>query len=194
MRNLFEHIYSNQNRSKYILPLVAILLLALAGWSISRIHFSENISRMLPDSPDIHQIQEMSQKMSFMDKLVFMIAPAPSNNEQQNEIIEFSDSLVRSIQELEPNYISEINYKINDQAVSSLYDFYYSNLPLFLDSSNYREMAGYLKKETVKQKMAGNFRSLISPASFAIKDYILKDPLSLTPLVLKKFNNLRLEE
>ena len=194
MRNLFEHIYSHQNRSKYILPLVAILLLALAGWSISRIHFSENISRMLPDRPDIHQIQEMSQKMSFMDKLVFMVVPDTSKLENQKGIIEFSDSLVNSFQELRPSYISEITYKFNDQAVSSLYDFYYSNLPLFLDSSDYKEMSGYLEKETVEKKMAGNYRSLISPASFAIKDYILKDPLSLTPLVLKKFNNLRLEE
>ncbi len=194
MRNLFEHIYSNQNRSKYILPVVAILLLALAGWSISRIHFSENISRMLPDRPDIHQIQEMSQKMSFMDKLVFMVVHDTTTKKQQGEIIAFSDSLVNLLKDLEPTYISEVTYKINDKAVSSLYDFYYSNLPIFLDSSDYKEMADYLKKETIEKKMAGNFRSLISPASFAIKDYILKDPLSLTPLVLKKFNNLRLEE
>ena len=75
-----------------------------------------------------------------------------------------------------------------------IYDFIYENLPLFLDQEDYEEIGDLLSREQIDQTISRGFRTLISPAGMVSGKFILKDPLNLTPLALKKLSNFQLDD
>ena len=75
-----------------------------------------------------------------------------------------------------------------------IYDFIHENLPLFLDEEDYIEIGNLLTPTEIDQTIARGFRTLISPAGMATGKYILKDPLNLTPIALKKLNSFQLDD
>jgi len=72
--------------------------------------------------------------------------------------------------------------------------FFYENLPVFLDEKDFQKMDSMISPENIDRTIEKNYQNLISPASFALKKYILTDPLGFNALALKKLKQFQLEE
>ena len=69
-------------------------------------------------------------------------------------------------------------------------DFVYNNLPLFLDENDYQSINNKLQKDSIQAITNANYKTLISPSGFIAKETILKDPLGLSFIALKKLQDL----
>jgi len=69
-------------------------------------------------------------------------------------------------------------------------DFVYQNLPLFLDASDYKYIGNKIQKDSIAATTLQNFKILISPSGIITKKTILKDPLGLSLIALKKLQQL----
>ena len=77
--------------------------------------------------------------------------------------------------------------------INSAGDFVYDNLPLFLSDEDYQRLDTLLTDENIAALMQKNYSNLISPAGFALKDYLMRDPLGLGSQTLKHLQDFQLE-
>ena len=125
----------------------------------------------------------------FLDKVVFMISLKDTTAiPNPNALVRFSDILLDSInKKFIPNQIASINKGPDNKLISDLFDEVYNNLPLFLDSTDYLSIDSLLSDSAIHNTLQKDFQALLSPASFATKGMIKKDPLNITFVALKKF-------
>jgi len=70
----------------------------------------------------------------------------------------------------------------------SVYDFFYENLPLYMDDEDYLEIADQITDTSIQKSLQANYKTLVSPAGIALKQFLIKDPFSFTPLAINKLN------
>lgn len=196
MNQLFIHIYQYfQQRKKLLwLGLAAFLLLCLG--LASQLKLEEDISNIIPADPKVAKLSEVFQNSKFAEKIIINISLRDTTTEVNPELLsEFGDSLFEQVEtKLFPDYTNEITYHFDDSKMMEMYDVFYENIPLFLDKEDYTKIAEKLDKEGINQTLEGNFKTLISPAGMMFKKYILKDPLGITPMGLKKLESMKMDD
>jgi 1-acyl-sn-glycerol-3-phosphate acyltransferase len=63
-------------------------------------------------------------------------------------------------------------------------------LPLFLDKNDYATIQNKLQKDSISNVVEADYKSLISPTGIVSKDFILRDPLGISFIALKKLQQL----
>ncbi len=186
MSIFFSNLYYTSKKYRITFALIILGIFGLSVSLVSQLKFEEDITRMLPSDEKIQRVSQVSQKINFMDKLIINISFRDSSVTRPNELIRFADQLNDSLINYRPEYIKDINYQVSDKLMIDLYDLFFENLPIFLDESDYKKIDDRLDAQNINNAIKGNFKTLISPASMAMKKYITKDPLHFTPIVLDK--------
>lgn len=196
MNSLFENIYNYLSKRKVALAIIFVLLISGMAYLSSKLKLEEDITKMLPDSPSIKLFNNIYNNSSFADKTIFNLYFENSKSETyQDDLIEVSDSLVNRFQtQLSPEYIKEIAYSLPEDKMQEVYNYFYENLPLFLDSADYLKIDTLIASENITKTIERNYKTLITPAGFAFKKFIKLDPLSFTPIVLNKLKQLQVDE
>ena len=193
MGTFFAFLY-RFNRQFLIPALTALVaLIVLAGWYGSKIRFSEDITKIFPDNGSIKKMNFVYNNARFLDKVVFMASLKDSTNPTAPELlVNFANRLSDSLNtRLVPSAITSVVTGPDNKQINALFDEVYSNLPLFLDSSDYDKLDSLLTDSSIKYTLQKDYRTLLSPAGFATKRMIRKDPLNLTFIALNKFKNLQ---
>jgi 1-acyl-sn-glycerol-3-phosphate acyltransferase len=68
------------------------------------------------------------------------------------------------------------------------------NLPLFLEPSDYASIDSATKPENIDKALENDLRNLLSPASFAMKQMIVRDPLGINSIALRKLGQFQNDE
>ena len=192
MTAIFLFIYRFFEKQRLLFWLVLAAFLSISVYFGSKNVFEEDISKILPKNKNSEKISFIFNNTKFSDRMVFSVSSTDGSRES---LVDFADSLTDIFRkELQPKYIREIRYKFSQEAMLSLYDYIFRNLPVFLENKDYLEIQKMLSTDAVENKIKGNFNILMSPAGFAMKKFILTDPISLTALVTKKLQNLNLNE
>lgn len=165
--------------------------LALIAFFASRIHFEEDISKILPHDKKIEKLNEVFQNSKFADKLVVTVSLKDSTVRQPDSLINFTDSLVAQIEDKLKPYISAINYKADDDIALSLFENISNNLPVYLDEKDYATIDSLTAPQTIKQTLEQDLKTLVSPAGLALKNMISRDPVGISFIGLKKLQNLQ---
>lgn len=168
---------------------IITLLIVIVGFVASRIGFEEDITRLIPNSEKGEIIQKVLKTVSFSDKIVVNIEATTGD---PDKLTTYAQEYIDSIQTHLGNYVKKIQGKVEDDNVLQLYDFVYNHLPLFLDESDYQNIAKKINPDSITEVIENNYKTLISPAGIITKKYIVKDPLSLTPVGLQKLAQLQL--
>lgn len=168
---------------------LTLAFIALVYYSASNLKTDENFSALFPKENSFEKFDLVLKNSSFADKIVvFFTANDTASGDKTNLLINKADLFVNSIRKSYGSQIKEIKYKISDKDILLLYDFFYNNLPLFLDENDYREIERRISDSSVGTTLQKDLNTLISPAGIAMKKFILKDPLGFTPLAIKKLN------
>lgn len=186
MSIFFSNLYHTSKKYRITFALIILGIFGLSISLVSQLKFEEDITRMLPSDKKIQRVSQVSQKINFMDKLIINISFRDSSVTRPNELIRFADQLNDSLINYQPEFIKDINSQVSDKLIINLYDLFFENLPIFLDKSDYETIDKRLNAQNIKNSIKSNFKTLISPASMAMKKYITKDPLHFTPIVLDK--------
>ncbi len=170
-------------------------LAVLAGYTGSQIGLEEDISKAMPADEKTERLNDVFRQSRFTDKLVVTLSLSDTAKEDPDLLALFADSLVSRLSErFKPEYIREITGITSDEMMREVYDSLYENIPLYLDETDYDRLEQQLTDSVIGRTLGKNYRALLSPASLALKAGILRDPLGLTPLVLKKLFSFQFDE
>ena len=180
---LFTSIYRFFNRRKRLYFFLLLALVSFVVWNLKSIKLDDDIKKVVPYDEQLSEIQTLLDNLKVLDKLVVVFEADDSL--KTDELIELADHFVQTIDSAKIDNISSVRYQVEQNVMQTLYDFFYQNLPLFLTDKDYQKIEAGLKDSVITETLESNYKTLLSPAGFALKRYILKDPLSWTPLVLK---------
>lgn len=180
-------------KSSIILFSIVIAVLLTAGFFASKIEFEEDISKIIPANEKLQKLNLVFSKSSFLERLVVNISLADTLAEANpDKLINYAEDFVQELKsdKVAP-FINEITYQISNNVMDEVFVSFYNNLPLFLTKEDYNVIDTLISEASIKKTIQKDYKTLISPASVVLKKFLLQDPLSLTPIALKKLQNLQ---
>ena len=188
MGNWFFKVYQLLLKNKIGSALLLLLVLFGLVFLVSKIRFEEDISKLIPINSENQDLQKVLKTVNFTDKIIVTIRRNDST--AVDELTQYATGFLDSLQAHSSQYIKNIRGKVEDDDLLRTMDFVYENLPLFLDKEDYKTIAKKLQKDSIVATTEANYRTLISPSGIVSKDMILKDPLGLSFIGLKKLRQL----
>jgi len=191
MGTFFTAIYNLVNKNKLIALLLLFVIIGTSGFYISKLKVIEDISKVLPETKTIDQMNFVFNNSKFMDKVVFNISLTDTTTEPNpDELIKFTQTFTDSLNViLDSTYINSIRTAVDQQAMMEIYDTLYNNLPLFLTDNDYARLDTLTQPQNIKKTVASNFKSIISPVGMVTRKMVQKDPFSISFMVLEKIKD-----
>lgn len=188
MDRVFYKLYKRIDAHKLLSLSIVLILFSSLGYLASRLEFEEDITKLIPQNEKSSEAQKVFKHVNFADKIIVNIAREKEGT--VDDLITYAQVFIDSISVSSEGFIKQIQGKVADEDVLNTLDFVYNNLPLFLNEDDYKQIAHKLNKDSIHSITHSNYKSLISPTGFATKDLILKDPLGLSFIALKKLQEL----
>lgn len=188
MHHYFYAIHLFVNRRKSLSVFLAVLMLLIFGFFASQIKFEEDITKLIPTNDKADATAKVLKQLNFADKttVIFKLEKNGSAEDLKEMAAAFSDSVSKSCK----SYITGIQGKVDEENIQETIDFVYNNLPLFLEAKDYNSIQKKLQNDSIAATVQGNYKSIIAPSGFVTKDFILRDPLGISFIALKKLQQL----
>jgi len=188
MTNVFFNI-NTYLASRKIVGFFALILLVLSlGFLASKIAFEEDITKLIPTNEKNSDAQKVLKSVNFADKIIVNIKRESAGS--INNLTQYATQFIDSINNTSSDYFTKIQGKVEDEEILNTLDFVYNNLPHFLEESDYKIIENKLQKDSIEAITKANYKTLISPSGMVAKETILRDPLGLSFLALKKLQQL----
>ncbi|MEO6548364.1 MAG: 1-acyl-sn-glycerol-3-phosphate acyltransferase [Ferruginibacter sp.] len=195
MANFFTGIYRYFEKNRLVFFITFAVSFALVVYFAFQVKLEEDISKILPKDKKTEQLNQVFKNSKFLDKLVVTVSLKDSTaTATPDSLVRFADQLVSSIQNNLHPWITKINYKADDSLVLELSGSVSEHLPIYLNEQDYRAIDSLILPGTLQQTLSRNIRTLTSPAGFALKSIISKDPVGISFLGLKKLQQLQYDE
>jgi len=171
-----------------------MLLILIGIYFASKLDLEEDISRSMPGEND--QIALVINNSRLTNKLIIPVFWRDTTAEPDPEkLIAFANRLSDSLRTPKfSSYLATSTFSVSDTAVEQMMGLFYDNIPLFLTEDDYIKLDSLLLTETIDRSLQKNIRTLTSPTGFALKKYILQDPLGISGLALSKLRQFQIEE
>ena len=188
MDRFFYNIYQIIVAKKLLgFGIMLVFFLALL-FVASKIEFEEDITKLIPSNDKTSEMQKVLETTNFADKIIVNISRKSDGT--TDDISQYASQIIDSINKSSSEYIKQIQGKIQDEDFLETLDFVYKNLPLFLDDSDYKTIVNKIQKDSIDIITNSNYKTLVSTSGFIAKETILKDPLGLSFIALKKMRQL----
>lgn len=195
MDKLFIALYHFFTRQRGLFWVLFIASFGIAGFFAARIKLEEDIAAILPRDKKIDQLNEVFQNSRFLDKLVITVSARDTSAEPgPDSLVSYAGALTDALKAQYSDYIEAIQDKANDSLVLQMFGAVHDNLPLFLDSADYRAMDTMSTPGALAATLQRNIATLSSPAGFALKNIIVQDPAGISLLGLKKLQQLQYDD
>lgn len=183
MDRIFLLTYDFFRKRRLVFWLSLLGSFALFALIASRIKFEENITAFFPDGKGSENMAEVFSNLKVSDKLVVMFS---SDGEDSQDGLYAASARLGELLGNESGVIDKYVEGVDQTSTKEALDFIYGNLPMFLDDADYARMDSLLTEENIDSQVLKVKLTLISPAGFAMRDILLKDPLGLGTGVLAK--------
>lgn len=195
MSKPFVLLYLFFKDKKALLFGLLFAVFGLLGWFASKVKYSEDISKVLPNDKSLAAFQDVFSKTKVADKIAVRIFLTDSNLTDPDALVDFAESLnLKLKQSPSAKLISEINYRASDSLMGRVFDVFYDNLPVFLEPKDYQKLDSAVLTERISLSVQKAYHTLNSPASMAVKSYVLADPLGISGLAFKRIQALAVDE
>jgi 1-acyl-sn-glycerol-3-phosphate acyltransferase len=194
MENIVLLIYNFFRKRKLLFFTIVFLIAAAITLIASKIKFEEDISKSVPGEND--HINYILQNSRFTNKIVLNLFAGDSlKPAETDELVAFADELADSLKNNNFNsFILNQSFVFNDNLFEEVMGFFYENLPVFLDEEDYQKIDSLIIPENIDRTIEKDYQTLVSPASFAFKKFILTDPLGINALALNKLRQFQVDE
>ena len=188
MSNIIIAIYNFFHKNKIAFFLFTFLFVFFIIFLGSKISFQEDITGIVSKPGQNDKSSRILQHYRFSDKLVVLISQADTTSPgDPSALCSFAGNFIFNLnQKFDSGYIRSVSGNVPDTLMNWYMDFFYWSLHLYLDAKDYTRIDSLIRQESVKKSIRNGFKTLSSPASFAIGKTILRDPLGLTYLALNK--------
>ena len=156
MNNFFLKTYNLIASRKLLSLFLFLALFSALAYTALQLKFEEDITKLIPADEEGKELQKVLNNVNFTDKIIVNIRQ--SDNGSAEDLTNMASAFVDSISGLRPNYIKDVQGQIEDADVLHTLDFVYNNLPLFLDSTDYKLLAHKIKADSISATLASNYR------------------------------------
>ncbi len=194
MEVIFLTLYRffNSRRSLFLAFVAVVVLVGI--YLASQLNLEEDISKSMPGEND--QIALVINNSRLTNKLiipVFLRDTAAAAD--PDKLVAFANRLTDSLRGPDiSSFLATSSFSVSDTTVENMMSLFYENIPLFLSEDDYIKLDSLLLPESIDRSLQKNIRTLTSPTGFALKKYILQDPLGISGLALAKLKQFQIEE
>lgn len=189
MHTFFIYLYSLIHKRKAITVIAVFLLVFILGFFVTKLHFEEDITRIIPKNDKTDVTTKVLQQLNFSDKITVIFEKKREGS--VDDLTEMATVFLDSLHVCD-EYIKEVQGKVDEENIQETFDFVYQNLPLFLYEADYKTIENKLSKDSIAIQVDKNYKTLISPTGIIARDFILNDPLGISFIGLKKLQQLNL--
>lgn len=193
MKTLVVLIYEFFSSRRWVLYTLLMFNIALMLYFLLGIKLNEDVNSFFPVEKGGFTTAEVIQNLKMKDKIFVMVSSrdTSSNIPDPDEMIRAMIDFINNLQEGKgKEYIKHVALSIDSNALSSAVDYIYNRLPFFLEEQDYIRLDSLLTEQGLSSRMITNYQSLVSPAGFAIRDVIMRDPLGIGLKRLSGLQNL----
>lgn len=183
-------IYNFLLRNKTLGFIIFFVFLGIVSFLASGIKLEEDVSSLIPSGKRQNVLKKVLDQTQFSDKIIVSIS-STSDEPNPEELTLYASNFIDSVNTVLPEYVKNIQGKIPEEGIREVYDFIYYNLPLFLNENDYQNIQERLSEDEINIRLKENYKNLISPTGLVTKEYLFKDPLSITSLGLRKLEELQ---
>lgn len=171
------------------LALLCLLGIVGALLGVARhIEFDDDISSLIPANEETQRTLQVLKSIAFTDKIVVNIRKGQAGT--VDDLTRYATEFLDSVESRQGEFIKNIQGRVASEDVPKTLDLVYENLPLFLEASDYKAIQRKLSQDSIAEITAENYRTLISPTGIVAKKSIVRDPLGLSFIALKKLRQL----
>jgi hypothetical protein len=182
--------YNFFRRGKYLFLVIILAIVLLAGYLASQVSLEEDIFKMVLPEDDTSHYAEALSNTKLLDYLVIRVYNQDTSSHETSQLISYANEKKKALdRSFDSTYIRKIQYKLGRDIMSDAFDEFSRNLPVFLEKEDYLYLDSILTKENIRGSIENNYRTLISPASIAMKKFLVQDPLGVTSRTLKKLES-----
>lgn len=182
MSKIFTRLYIWFRSHKTVFWITLVLSVLSMCLMASRIEFEENVTSFFPSSKNSSHLADVYSHLKVSDKIVVMFTPEQEDDNLLSEASRRLGELLASSEDkdLIDSYIGEVG----QVDISEMMNFILGHLPCLMDDSDFRRLEELDRPSAVDSAIMNDYVNLISPAGFAMKNYILADPLAIGSSVL----------
>ncbi len=188
MGNMLHRTFLFIQRKKWVSIGAFIVLVFCLLAVVRQIRFEDDITSLIPANDDAKRIQKVLKSITFTDKIVVNIKKGPEGSVA--DLTEYATDFLDSLQKNHAEFVKNVQGRVNDDDIPKTLDLVYNNLPLFLEPADYEQIYNKLSKDSISKITEKNYRTLVSPSGIIAKKTILKDPLGISLIALKKLQQL----
>ena len=192
MSSIFLSIYNFFQKRKILFWIGLVTICAWVVFYAIRIRFEEDITRFIPKGKEVEEVNEVFKNQNLKDRLIIEISQTDTLQEADPaKLTTVADTFVRRLSDGYKNYIGKI---ISNDAASGVYDYIINHLPIFLEKEDYTRLDSLLNGKAIDETMQRNYTNLLSPAGFALKNFIISDPLHIATNSLNRLKAFQVGE
>lgn len=170
-----------------------ILLISFSLFSVTKLTFVEDISRVLPQIKNTDKLDYVLKESTLMNKIVFDIHMADDEN-NIDLLVDYADSISNFLERDSVEvYFKSLQLRVDDTQMLDVLDVVNNNIPLFLSENDYDTIESRIKEKEIKKLVESGYNNLISPLSIVSSKYFIQDPLGLSFIGLNKIKNFNLD-
>ncbi len=193
MNNFFTGFHQFASKRKAFFLIVLICFVILAAYAVRKINLNEDVRSIIPRDKRINSISDALSDSKFSDRLILTFSLNDTTAVDPESLIKVA-SYTHDILQTDSTHIRSVQFKNEDETFLQVYGFIFKHLPLYLSEEDYVEIEKKIQPHSIEQSMETNYKSLTSLAGLVTKDFIFKDPLSITPIALKQLEQFQLDD
>ena len=191
MTEFFVRLYRYFQCHKVQFYVLLVLSVLVMGLCCMRLRFDENINSFFPDTGNSGMTVKVFDNLKVSDRFVIMFTMKDMSADADYALLaeaasEFASGLEKSAEGL----IKDIMVEIDSETMSEGSGFVYDILPFLLEEADYARIDSLLQPSALDARMRENRETLLSPAGFVLKEYILRDPLGIAVPSLARLSDL----
>ncbi len=187
---MISTIYNFLSKQRKAWLAFVLVLWVVFGYFAFQINIQEDVSKTLPQGGSLQQYQDFFKRSPIASKIVVAIGSRDTLL-GTDELIALGEGYLANLDSSGNGLIDTIQFRFGMESSTASFDFFYNKLPYFLDSKIQDLLIGSLDTSEIKAAVNGTLAKLVSPESYALKSYLLKDPLGLYPRVLQNLSGLQ---
>ncbi|HDZ13981.1 hypothetical protein LCGC14_0966620 [marine sediment metagenome] len=188
MGSFFLRAYNVISKKKWLALLCLFTIVGALLFTIKQIKFDDDISSLIPANEETQRTLQVLKSIAFTDKIVVNIRKGEAGN--VDDLTQYATEFLDSVSSRQGKFIKNIQGRVASEDVPKTLDLVYENLPLFLEDADYEAIQKKLSEDSIAKITSDNYRTLISPTGIVAKKTIVRDPLGLSFIGLKKLRQL----
>ncbi len=183
-----DHIYGFMRRHKAVRISSLIIVTGLLAFLVTRLTYKEDVTDFLPLDRGYQNALKVYEEISGGDRVIAVFMGRDSDATDADVIVEAIEDFAQRIEESDTSkFAGNILTQIDEEKISEVGEFIYSNIPYFLTDDDYARIDSIMQaQDAISKALEEDRERLMMPYGGMIGYAIGCDPIGLFGNVLKR--------